>query len=71
MAYSLWDSTDDILSMYIAVTGIGVAGANLGENVRKVRNPLVHPIGWVTNAMILLIIPNLYIVYFRGTFNAY
>jgi len=44
MAYSLWDSTDDILSMYIAVTGIGVAGANLGENVRKVRNPLVHPI---------------------------
>ena len=54
MAYSLWDSTDDILSMYIAVTGIGVAGANLGENVRKVRNPLVHPIGWVTNAMLLL-----------------
>ena len=58
MAYSLWDSTDDILSMYIAVTGIGVAGANLGENVRKVRNPLVHPIGWVTNAMPLLIILN-------------
>ena len=59
MAYSLWDSTDDILSMYIAVTGIGVAGANLGDNVRKVRNPLVHPIGWVTNAMPFLFIATL------------
>ena len=42
-AYQWWDSTDDILSMYIAVSGISVAGTTHHEAVREQRNPLLHP----------------------------
>ena len=34
MAYSLWDSTDEILSMYIAVSGIGLAGSAVSTYAR-------------------------------------
>merc|ERR1711962_630234 len=29
--------------MYLAVTGVGVAGADRGQTIRTVRNPLLHP----------------------------
>jgi len=43
LAYQWWDSTDDILSMYLGVSSIGVAGSEKGDSVRHVRNPLLHP----------------------------
>ena len=41
MAYSLWDSTDEILSMYIAVSGIGLAGSAVSTYARLFLTVLI------------------------------
>ncbi len=35
--------TNDILKMYVAINGILVAGSEFGNEVKKLRNPFMHP----------------------------